>query len=77
MWDFWDQLIGNNSPGLWKHYFVSLSNFSDNFISHVFVQLGNLKQLEFFPRTDRQTDKPNYRSSFPELKKGYLGIGYL
>ena len=50
---------------------MSLANFSDNFVSHVFVQLVDLKHLEFFSTdrpTDRQTDKPTYRSSFPELK---------
>ena len=38
------------------------------FLSYVFVQLVDLKHLEFFLRTDRQTDKPTYRSSFQELK---------
>ena len=37
--------------------FLSQSNFSDNFVSPVFVQLGDLKQLEFVFHgpTDQQT----------------------
>ena len=40
---------------------MSLTNFSDKFVSYVFVQLGDLKHLEFFSTdrpTDRQTDRP-------------------
>ena len=35
---------------------MSLANFFDNFVSHLFVQSSDLKQLEFFS-TDRTTDR--------------------
>ena len=34
---------------------MSLTNFSDKFVSYVFVQLGDLEHLEFFS-TDRPTN---------------------
>ena len=37
--DLKDQLPWNKNPRLLKNYFVSLANFSDNFVSHVFVLL--------------------------------------
>ena len=53
---------------------MSLVNFSDNFVSHVFVQLVDLKQLEFFS-TDRPTDRQTnllIEAPFRSLKKGNL-----
>ena len=38
------------------------------FVPFTILNLAVFRLSEKFPRTDRQTDKPSYRSSSPELK---------
>ena len=51
---------------------MSPASFPDNFVSHVFVQLVDLKQLEFFS-TNQPTDQTNLliEAPFRSLKKGH------
>ena len=39
-----------------KNYLLGVDNYSDNFYFYMNVQLGHLRQLQFFQPTDRQTD---------------------
>ena len=57
----------NNSLGLGKQYCWSLANFSDNFVSYVYVKLGDLNKLEYFSK-DRQANLL-IEASFQSLKK--------
>ena len=46
------------------------------FLPFTLINLAIFRLSEKFPRTDRQTDKPSYRSSSPELKNSSLVESY-